>query len=442
LSHYQTCKIISEALNPTNNFITNLIQEKNQNLNNYNNFINSQSNFTVDNSAILNSNINNNYKENEVNTVNNKNAKDLNSDFSNFMDTIEFKNINLDNFLKIILFNLGKINHNLDSKIDSLQEEVKIVKSDIKQINREINLNLTNLNTNIESEIDALNDRISMLNISLHPNNDMKKFVEDGFKNISDKIERKTSNDGSFIYGHNAKSDSNENLSTEILVSANSSANNSKIIKNNFDISLFKESKFSTNLNNNISKIKNNTLTNSKSSTNTGKPDSAKPRNRIELGKKFTKINSTSTEKPKINKAVNFNNSRNILNTSINREALSPKNRSPTRTTILNDNNSRSVRFEVSKNKNTVKDTNLVKIRERSSHHFCASSGNAYYPIQTSYEAIQATLRNHELIIESLNKILGKIDTELAKDTNIDKCFNLLLNQFASENKIIKASDF
>ncbi len=104
------------------------------------------------------------------------------------------------------------------------------------------------------------------------------------------------------------------------------------------------------------------------------------------------------------------------------------------------NNNNRAVKFEIRRNSDSNKDANLIKIRERSINHFCSSSGNAYHPIQTSYEAIQATLRNHELIIELLNKILGKMDRDLAKDANVDKCFNLILNSFhGGEDKIVKA---
>jgi len=52
-------------------------------------------------------------------------------------------------------------------------------------------MKLNNLNTNIENEIDALNNRISILNISLHPSNDMKKVVDDKFRNMCKKNRKK-----------------------------------------------------------------------------------------------------------------------------------------------------------------------------------------------------------------------------------------------------------
>ena len=144
-----------------------------------------------------------------------------------------------------------------------------------------------------------------------------------------------------------------------------------------------------------------------------------------------------------------FNNLLNNDNTNkstigksgFNREALSPKNRSPIRTTITNNNNNR-VKFD--ENKNNIlncEKNNLIKIRERSSHHAFTNSNNlntSFHPIQTSYEAIQATLRNHELIIEYLNNIVLKIDNDLAKEANVEKCFSLLKEQRQSEIKGIK----
>jgi len=90
------------------------------------------------------------------------------------MQSIELKNINLDSFLKILVYNLAKINKNFDNKIQSLRDDMMVVKSDVKQINIDLNTNFNNMNLNFEREIDALNDRISLVNISLHPGNDMK----------------------------------------------------------------------------------------------------------------------------------------------------------------------------------------------------------------------------------------------------------------------------
>lgn len=401
LNHYQTCKIITNALNiRSGNIISSAHKRNSGNSNNLN----------------INSNIISSFNPEE---------------FNSYMD-YEIKNLNLDNFLKILLFNLGKSNSSMEHKLDSLKEDILTIKSDIKQIYSDFNTNFNNLNINIESEIDALNDRISMLNIALHPSNDMKKTIEDSFKDMYEKIDRKTSNDTtSFSYNCSKKNSNEETAIKEITneISITRNTNTSGIAKTNLNVN--------KNVVNNKG-VKINPVNTIFSANNTDNNTNIKGRTKIEIGKKIN-IEATSQEKNK----QKLNNSNNIINisqsqnpkTAANREALSPKNRSPIRTTIQNQLN----KLRGDDNTTNTSRNNLIRLRERSSHHTCNNANQILYPIQTSYEAIQATLRNHELIIDYLNNILNKMDKDLAKEIQLDTCLNLLRQNLQNEYQGIKA---
>jgi len=107
---------------------------------------------------------------------------------------------------------------------------------------------------------------------------------------------------------------------------------------------------------------------------------------------------------------------------------------------MLNNN-----KVKIDEQKITVlnKEHSNVQFRDKSSNHShrqcCSNNNNHHHPIQTSYEAIQATLKNHELIIELLNKILLKFDKDLIKESNHDKSFKLILQDIKEEIQRIKA---
>ena len=90
--------------------------------------------------------------------------------------------------------------------------------------------------------------------------------------------------------------------------------------------------------------------------------------------------------------------------------------------------NRSTVKFDENKNNINLNDVSIYKSRdrERSINRFGDKENNYFQPILTSYEAIRASLKNHETIIELLNFIRDKINTEVAKENKLEYVIDLL----------------
>jgi len=105
IDHHQICHLISKALIKNLNVYNN---------NNINSLAASFSNGFFANSSEINNN-NTNFSQ-----IHNKEYEENESSYKIFMEN-DIKNLNLDNFLKLLLINFGKYNKKLEIKIDSIK---------------------------------------------------------------------------------------------------------------------------------------------------------------------------------------------------------------------------------------------------------------------------------------------------------------------------------
>lgn len=370
IEHHQICELISKAL----------VKNKNKNSNS---LAASFSNGFFTNSNINNAQIN----ENE----------DIEA-YKIFMEN-EIKDLNFDNFLKIMLFNFGKFNKNLENKLDSLKEEIKEFKGEIFHSNKLINKNFSNFSENLQREMDVMNDKISMVMIKEQkiPSN---KNLDNSLGQISSESNFKTNANTSLI----------EDL--QIITEQNDFPKKSNLNK-------LKNTKSEKNLTKFPINVKNNS----------GKNEIfTKGRAKIELGKSL-KIKESNNLSPRYKEEIQENSNKINLRMTNIKEALLETDKSP--------NQRSTVKFEDSISRSVFNFNDGSNTRERSLNRFGDKGNNYVQPIQTSYEAVKANLKNNETIIEILNSIKEKIDCEIAKEEKLEYVIELI-----KEKNKLESSEF
>jgi hypothetical protein len=159
---------------------------------------------------------------------------------------IDLKDLSNSNFMRMILFHLGKMNFEIDKKFTYIQTEMKGIREDMNKYQSD---NLVFIE-NINNEIEVINERISHLETGISHNEGVKKMVEENMRETMI-IRESVFPIGTFANKPNSKENSISTNNT--VTSGNNSKKNSEVL-NVFNKIPEKEREVTTTANNHLTK--------------------------------------------------------------------------------------------------------------------------------------------------------------------------------------------
>lgn len=305
--------------------------------------------------------------------------------FDSYLD-IDLKNLSNSNFMKMLLFHIGKMNFEMDKKYSSIHSEMKSIKDEMMKFQSD---NLVFIE-NINNEIEVLNERVSRIETGISHTEGVRKIVEE---NMRETIIIRDSVLPNFGIKPNSKENS---VSCSTNLSGHSSGNNSKV--NSEVLSIFpskptehiehKEIVGNTGINKPCTSSVNNSSQKEKNTNSSNIPNVKKVDIRS-LKKNIVKDGSTSNNKSPVRSPVN----RSPVNTNI---------RSKNDTSIINHHNQNNNNNQFSSAQGIPFNSTSTKTYNFETESFNLKTNNM--------TMIKSMIKNQEIIIDYLNKIGKKIE--------------------------------